>query len=433
MLGHIRPFVFPLATSNLIHTARKPVSHVIRYKGRKEPHYIPGTPNSVIKLGFADSGVGGLVFMLHVLDHFKEKFDEYASKYHVNFALVHLGDAHNAPYGTKSRDEINRLTRNLLSHLVREEDCKINVIACNTASTTWDASSENWAKHSLGQSHVFPILNDSARELYDQALRPFVDRMMSPPKELHVGVLATQATTKSQQFPKLLSEIHSDRFPKGAYTVVLNSESHNKPQVFSGKIPVASGSGTERDILSSIQRNTHDVPVLYVHTHAPKNWVSVMEGKVPGDIDHEVRSEIQLFHKQSDGHFSKIKTVGLFCTHYPFLERQIDTALTSLGASKTHFVTQGPLITDRLIRPSIESLLGGSQYPKRIQPISLEDVRFSVKSITTGNPDLDVDIASYRTAMKVAKVIAPQLSDRVNFSLMNPIQSYRFFKSTEGK
>lgn len=73
-------------------------------------------------IGFFDSGVGGISVL-------KE-----AIKVLPGEDFVYFGDSKNAPYGTKSVDEVKTLTFNAVDFLIKK-DAKALVIACNTATS----------------------------------------------------------------------------------------------------------------------------------------------------------------------------------------------------------------------------------------------------------------------------------------------------------
>ena len=45
-----------------------------------------------------------------------------------------LGDGKNCPYGSRSREEIQQLADAAVARLVKDEGCKMVVVACNTAT-----------------------------------------------------------------------------------------------------------------------------------------------------------------------------------------------------------------------------------------------------------------------------------------------------------
>ena len=72
-------------------------------------------------IGVFDSGLGGLT-ILRVLRRAMP-----------NQSFLYYGDTANAPYGDKSREEVQRLTRAAVERMF-EQGCDLVILACNTAS-----------------------------------------------------------------------------------------------------------------------------------------------------------------------------------------------------------------------------------------------------------------------------------------------------------
>ena len=75
------------------------------------------------KIGLFDSGLGGLSILKEML---KEMPNE---------DYLFYEDSMNNPYGEKSEEELFSITSKIVDYLLKE-DCKIIVIACNTATTS---------------------------------------------------------------------------------------------------------------------------------------------------------------------------------------------------------------------------------------------------------------------------------------------------------
>jgi len=75
-----------------------------------------------MKIGFFDSGLGGLI-LLAATTEVLPQYDYY-----------YYGDTAHLPYGDKSEEEIYRLSKIAMQHLF-EAGCVIVIIACNTASS----------------------------------------------------------------------------------------------------------------------------------------------------------------------------------------------------------------------------------------------------------------------------------------------------------
>lgn len=76
-----------------------------------------------MNIGFFDSGLGGLFVLRHVIEKLP------------NYHYVFLGDTVNVPYGIKNDKEIYTLVKESLRFLF-EHDCRLVILACNTASVT---------------------------------------------------------------------------------------------------------------------------------------------------------------------------------------------------------------------------------------------------------------------------------------------------------
>ena len=76
------------------------------------------------KIGIFDSGLGGL-YVGRAIAKALPQYD-----------YVYLGDTLNVPYGGRSMENIYDLTQSAINYLMREQQCDLIVIACNTASVT---------------------------------------------------------------------------------------------------------------------------------------------------------------------------------------------------------------------------------------------------------------------------------------------------------
>ena len=123
-----------------------------------------------------DSGVGGI----SILRELKKLMP------HEDF--IYYGDCANAPYGTKSVDEIERLTLSASKHLY-EKDIKCLVIACNTATA-------------VCISKLREIYTDIPIIGVEPALKPAVNAKPGG----NIIVMATPVTLHQEKFISLLSK-----------------------------------------------------------------------------------------------------------------------------------------------------------------------------------------------------------------------------------
>ena len=133
---------------------------------------------STSPIGIFDSGIGGTSI-------FKE-----IHRLLPNEGVIYLADSKNGPYGDKSRDEIVALSiKN--TELLLDKNCKIIVVACNTATTN--------AIKTLRQKYPnTPFIG------IEPAIKPAA--LNSNTKT--IGILATKGTLSSDLFSKT-AELHT--------------------------------------------------------------------------------------------------------------------------------------------------------------------------------------------------------------------------------
>ena len=120
-------------------------------------------------IGLFDSGVGGTSIWSAIHDLLP------------NENTIYLADSKNAPYGQKSKEEILALSiKN--TELLLEMNCKIIVVACNTATT--NAIKELRAKYNVPFIGIEPAIKPAANNTKTQT----------------IGILATKGTLNSALF-----------------------------------------------------------------------------------------------------------------------------------------------------------------------------------------------------------------------------------------
>ena len=131
-------------------------------------------------IGIIDSGVGGI----SVLKELKRVLPMES--------YLYLSDVKNAPYGTKSEEEIFALTENAVKKLLLYP-CKLIVIACNTATAV--------AAEGLRKKYcTVPIVG----------LEPAVTPAVREFKGKNILVLTTDATEKTERFKMLISRLSGE-------------------------------------------------------------------------------------------------------------------------------------------------------------------------------------------------------------------------------
>lgn len=129
-----------------------------------------------MKIGVFDSGYGGLTILRDIC-HRLPQYD-----------YIYLGDNARAPYGTRSFDIVYDFTLQAVKRLF-ELDCKLVILACNTASAK--------ALRSIQQNDL-PVIDPSRRVL--GVIRPTVETLPDITESKHVGLLATEGTVASHSY-----------------------------------------------------------------------------------------------------------------------------------------------------------------------------------------------------------------------------------------
>jgi glutamate racemase len=391
----------------------------------------------IYPLVFADSGVGGLIFALHVYAELERFLLSLRSEYKVEMQIAHLGDAQRAPYGDLSFDAIQNCTMGLVKYGVEEFGSTKVTLACNTASSTINEDFRAWSKATYPDVHVIAIIKHTSRSLYRQAVEAATQKGRV---DTYVGVLATPATIKSQQYQQALATLHSEKYSEDANqapTVIIHNDSRVDPdgtfsRVYLGRNPLPINSTQERDVLRMIAEKRNTVPVQYVLPHAPPRWVPIMEGKQQGSLSAEVASEMARYFAQSSDNkimsidFRNLDVLGYCCTHYPFMSNDISKFLTAKGASPI-LVSQGAAIARDVILQSIrQDVDQANRIKPRYRAIPYQDLPFPLipfNSHTTVTPGKDADTSSAEIVRKIAFSVNPTIASLIKFSQGAPLDT----------
>ena len=122
-------------------------------------------------IGVFDSGIGGVTVLKELLKILpREKF-------------IYYSDSLNNPYGDKSFDELKKIVFKVVDTLI-EKNCKIIVIACNTASTLSACLREKYSTPIVAIEPAYKMIYDN----------DFSEKTL---------VMATKATINSDKFQQL--------------------------------------------------------------------------------------------------------------------------------------------------------------------------------------------------------------------------------------
>jgi glutamate racemase len=139
-----------------------------------------------VKIGIFDSGLGGLLIGQAIMEALPV------------YDYIYLGDTARVPYGNRSQEAIYKFTEQAVSYLL-ENDCKLIIIACNTASSE--------ALRRIQQEYL-PLHFPERRVL--GVLIPAAEEAAQTSPGGKIGVLATSRTVSSQAFSNELLKLRPD-------------------------------------------------------------------------------------------------------------------------------------------------------------------------------------------------------------------------------
>ena len=131
-------------------------------------------------IGVFDSGLGGLTVVRELRRQLPSE------------EILYLGDLAHLPYGTKSTQEIRRLSADCAQFLLKKK-IKALVIACNSASSV--------AFKILSRMLPIPVLD---------VISPAVEAALASTRNHRVGVIATNATIESGSYARRLEAKSSE-------------------------------------------------------------------------------------------------------------------------------------------------------------------------------------------------------------------------------
>jgi glutamate racemase len=155
-------------------------------------------------IGLFDSGIGGTSIWREIHELMP------------NENTIYLADSKNAPYGQKSKDEIIALSEKN-TELLLEMNCKIIVVACNTATT--NSIKELRAKYKVPFIGIEPAIKPAANNSKTQK----------------IGILATKGTLNSALFNDVVKTYSNttiiEQIGSGLVELIENGEI-NTPKMF---------------------------------------------------------------------------------------------------------------------------------------------------------------------------------------------------------
>ncbi len=133
-------------------------------------------------IGIFDSGIGGLTVASRIIRDFPQE------------DIIYFGDTAHLPYGDKSEDLIRHYSRRISEFLIAK-DCKLIVIACNTAS-------------SVAYEDLVSSYGDKAE--FVNVVDPAVSGIAAMKNLDEIGIIGTQRTISSGIYEQRLKKLRSD-------------------------------------------------------------------------------------------------------------------------------------------------------------------------------------------------------------------------------
>lgn len=135
-------------------------------------------PDPSSPIGIFDSGIGGLTVASAL------------TKLLPNERIIYFGDTAHLPYGDKSAESVKRYSLKITDFLL-EKQCKIVLIACNTASSVAFNTTE---KHAGKRAMVFNVID------------PVVQYVAEKYAHTKIGVIGTKGTINSRTYVRRIQK-----------------------------------------------------------------------------------------------------------------------------------------------------------------------------------------------------------------------------------
>lgn len=135
---------------------------------------------STAPVGVFDSGVGGLTVAREIMRQLPEE------------NIVYFGDTARVPYGSKSKNNIIRFSRQIIRFL-KTKDVKAVVIACNTASAL--------ALETVQEEFDIPVIG---------VIIPGARAAVRETRNGIIGVAGTEGTIRSETYNKVIKSFRED-------------------------------------------------------------------------------------------------------------------------------------------------------------------------------------------------------------------------------
>ena len=378
------------------------------------------------RIGFAGNGGGAALLMMRVAQKLNDSLLDLSASHRVRFSFHHLDNSANL-YGALQTKTLQSLTKGLLLHLGKQKACDVIVLG-NASSVAFDGPMRQWATHTLPGKHVVTIVKPTADRFYSSAQFMFVEGRL----EKRIGILGTQTTIASHQYPAALAKRHAKELGVSgdqSVTVVVNTDARFPgTKVYLGGLPIVLGSANEQKILKSLANPENVTPVLYVHIYSPKNWDVLVENRegghsTPADRKVVIRANIEEFLSQSSRvEIERMSLMGLACTEYPLLKSEIIDILRDMKLEGINVMGQTS-IAESTILPLIKQDVT-FRIEERDVPLPLNDVQIRMSSCTTVRRG-SVGPNMFLIGQELCAELNPHMAKQIQFSTIRPIPTVK--------
>ena len=129
-----------------------------------------------MNIGTFDSGLGGLLITKSLISAMPE------------YNFCYLGDTLHVPYGSRSKEVVYNFTKNCIDYLFGCRDCKLIIIACNTATfAALRTLQQTYLKEKYPDRRILGVIVPTVEEIIEKNYNS-------------VGLLATQGTVNSDVY-----------------------------------------------------------------------------------------------------------------------------------------------------------------------------------------------------------------------------------------
>lgn len=191
-----------------------------------------------MKIGIFDSGVGGLNVLAELI------------KVYPNNHYIYYGDTKNVPYGNKSKDELLKLSLNII-HFFEEKEVDLIIIACGTVS-----------------SNCYLELKDKTNIKIIDIISPTINYINSSSFS-NIGLIGTTKTIESKIFPSNINKNVIYKDTPSFVPIIENNEIDNKKDeiinelsFFKDRVDCLILGCTHYPLLSDIINNFLNIPLI---------------------------------------------------------------------------------------------------------------------------------------------------------------------------